>query len=651
MRVMPFKKRFAYLVVTVSVCLLWVQPAAADSETPPYEPGAFGGVERVIVTDLAPIHYGDPSGSLFFKQESAPHPETGYTVTQLMQASMIDGSVRAISPLWYSNYNIDVEDFYVSNTGRYVAYRFWGENAWVADLTDGSFRQVTFNNDLDNTISNTPPVLNWAPDDSRLYIREDYTDNQLWGVDMADPTLTPVRYADGANNTPRAYLASGEFIHTYLASPTSGPYHLALSDPVTREMTLVMQYTTGNVWDVQLAPDDSFAIARSDYGVHHVPLNQPGAEPTLLTEPLSTGVGLNPNPNVYGSWLRPDAQAVYFMASVDRGASEHVYRSDLATNQVTRLTDAIPAGGDMSDGALVFYDAPAAQDARYYFTSSYNDLDLLFEGKTYSDEAPVQIATLFQYSNSFRPHDTILEVSPDGKLLLAIKRDYRQAIAVDLETGETHTHTNLSSSNFVIDMERKLIFQSDFLLGPEGYHSAVVVQPLDGSSDPIPLLYNDVRTQGFKLSADLDSGELMVLDASSYAPGHHTYVIDINGTFLLGDLNGDWQVTHDDIAPFVLALIDPAGFESAYPFVDPDLIGDLSGDGRLTNADIAGFVDLLAAAGPLGAEDITQAIAQQGATVPEPASVCLIGLGLLAVRRRRRVEPIAMPCRVGRPTG
>jgi hypothetical protein len=62
--------------------------------------------------------------------------------------------------------------------------------------------------------------------------------------------------------------------------------------------------------------------------------------------------------------------------------------------------------------------------------------------------------------------------------------------------------------------------------------------------------------------------------------------------FLPGDMNCDGMITVSDIAGFVLALTDPAGYAAAYP--DCNILhADLNGDGLITVGDIGFFVQLL----------------------------------------------------------
>ncbi|MGD8451112.1 MAG: hypothetical protein PVJ57_04785 [Phycisphaerae bacterium] len=60
----------------------------------------------------------------------------------------------------------------------------------------------------------------------------------------------------------------------------------------------------------------------------------------------------------------------------------------------------------------------------------------------------------------------------------------------------------------------------------------------------------------------------------------------------IGDLNCDCVVNNFDIAPFVKALTNPAGYEADYPNCDA-MLGDVNDDGTLNNFDIAPFVQLL----------------------------------------------------------
>ena len=62
--------------------------------------------------------------------------------------------------------------------------------------------------------------------------------------------------------------------------------------------------------------------------------------------------------------------------------------------------------------------------------------------------------------------------------------------------------------------------------------------------------------------------------------------------FAIGDLNCDGVVDQLDIDPFVLALVDPAGYAAAFPDCGL-MLGDIDGDGDVDAFDIDPFVELL----------------------------------------------------------
>lgn len=61
---------------------------------------------------------------------------------------------------------------------------------------------------------------------------------------------------------------------------------------------------------------------------------------------------------------------------------------------------------------------------------------------------------------------------------------------------------------------------------------------------------------------------------------------------LLGDLDCNGVVDVNDVGPFVLTLVDPAGYVFWFPECDA-LRGDINGDGRNDGVDVGLFVDLV----------------------------------------------------------
>jgi hypothetical protein len=102
----------------------------------------------------------------------------------------------------------------------------------------------------------------------------------------------------------------------------------------------------------------------------------------------------------------------------------------------------------------------------------------------------------------------------------------------------------------------------------------------------------------------------------------------ISANFLPGDFNRDGHVDAADIGPMMLALTNLSAYKTTY---DPNLteaqlllIGDIDNDQKFTNADLQAYMNYLKAGG--GLTD----------SVPERASIVLLGLGGLAIAFRRR---------------
>lgn len=98
---------------------------------------------------------------------------------------------------------------------------------------------------------------------------------------------------------------------------------------------------------------------------------------------------------------------------------------------------------------------------------------------------------------------------------------------------------------------------------------------------------------------------------------------------LLGDMNGDNQLTEEDVNPFALALTNRAAFEAMYPSVLADAAGDVNGDGAFNLGDVGAFRTLLFVSAASSAQ-----------SVPEPSTLTLLfTLGAataLFIRRRRQ---------------
>ncbi len=100
---------------------------------------------------------------------------------------------------------------------------------------------------------------------------------------------------------------------------------------------------------------------------------------------------------------------------------------------------------------------------------------------------------------------------------------------------------------------------------------------------------------GASLSFDVTTGQTYLIRVGGFgqSTGDGLLIIDCN---IAGDVNCDLIVDETDIAAFVLALADPAGYALAHPDCH---IGtaDLNGDGAPDGADIQVFVDILLSGG------------------------------------------------------
>ena len=99
------------------------------------------------------------------------------------------------------------------------------------------------------------------------------------------------------------------------------------------------------------------------------------------------------------------------------------------------------------------------------------------------------------------------------------------------------------------------------------------------------------------VTTDLDGHSRRIDDPNTPDGGNGTPpIVDMGayefGSTYFGDMNCDGSLNSLDIDPFVIALIDPPGYETAYPNCNIDL-ADCNSDGSVDSLDIDLFVDLL----------------------------------------------------------
>ena len=119
---------------------------------------------------------------------------------------------------------------------------------------------------------------------------------------------------------------------------------------------------------------------------------------------------------------------------------------------------------------------------------------------------------------------------------------------------------------------------------------------------------------------------------SAFLPVYSATQVILTDFATRGDVDRDGAINNQDIAPFVAVL-------TGTPPVAPSALGfaaDVDGNGVVNNQDIAPFVALLTGPRPLAELANDPDFAPLIALVPEPASLSLLALGGLALRRRRR---------------
>ena len=100
---------------------------------------------------------------------------------------------------------------------------------------------------------------------------------------------------------------------------------------------------------------------------------------------------------------------------------------------------------------------------------------------------------------------------------------------------------------------------------------------------------NQLRDPGIFEDAD---GTLYLLYAGRGEDALGIASLSSPNVVLVGDMNGDGAINFLDIGPFIVALSDPAAYQSSFN-LDANVSGDTNGDGGIDFLDISGFIVLL----------------------------------------------------------
>ena len=169
------------------------------------------------------------------------------------------------------------------------------------------------------------------------------------------------------------------------------------------------------------------------------------------------------------------------------------------------------------------------------------------------------------------------------------------------DPGETWTEAGGSNSNLL----GELYLQGSTNLAASGGSVTMADGFTGGNGAPETLVF-----------------EYAEVGAAATTTGTVSYV-----TSLLGDMNADDVIDDADIPLFVQALVDRAAYNALghYSPEVVDIIGDLDGSGTFDLGDVGPFKTAVLGAG-----------SASGSAVPEPSTLVLLALGLMAVGRRRK---------------
>lgn len=168
-------------------------------------------------------------------------------------------------------------------------------------------------------------------------------------------------------------------------------------------------------------------------------------------------------------------------------------------------------------------------------------------------------------------HDQLVQIGTGNTTLAASLTWHRH------HGGNFSTDAMLALNNLALEL-----WETDAQWQP-----ATLIQESRSLVDNVQHIYATALPHGIYL--------LRVTRSTAGAPATEPYGLAwwSDGVITPGDLNGDGLVDFFDIDPLLLALFDPAAYDSQNPGLDADLWGDMDGSGTLDFFDIDPFIDAL----------------------------------------------------------
>lgn len=237
---------------------------------------------------------------------------------------------------------------------------------------------------------------------------------------------------------------------------------------------------------------------------------------------------------------------------------------------------------------------PADVDTASYWVKSLTDE--WFDGDTvnpegeYLDGTNPEDQAMLRFDNLFVSEGGMI---PDGALIVSARlvvttANYEYRETTNVGTGGEYGARQITSPWDAASTYASLTF-GDFVDG-----EAAMITDAQAKFDVTEILQNwqaGDPNYGFNVATTgtTDGWCVKFSSATVDPPKLIVEYLDV----LLGDANGDGLFNNADIEAFVLALLDRAAYEAAYPDVNPDVVLDFSGNGSFGNEDIEGFVDAL----------------------------------------------------------